>query len=100
MAEPLVPLPTASKTALLCRTRQDYISAMLAYDEVLRKDPFNHREMKKLVACHEAMLAADHAAEVEKQSTTMASLDAERQELPDLPDLAPESDPHQLAQKP
>ena len=73
---------------------------MLAYDEVLRKDPFNHKEMKKLVACHEAMLAQERSEEAAKQSVAMASLAASREELPDLPDLAPESDPHQLAQKP
>lgn len=81
---PMMSAPT--KIGAQCATRQDYVSAMLAYDEQLKQDPFDHTAMKHLVSCHEAMLQQDQADKAAAQALAAAPAKAaESDEFADLP---------------
>ena len=77
-------MPMAGKIGAQCATRQDYVSAMLAYDEQLKKDPFDHTAMKHLVSCHEALLQQDQADAAQVQAVAPAKA-SESDEFADLP---------------
>jgi hypothetical protein len=98
------PLVAEGLPGMHCSTRKNYVSAMLAYDEKLKKDPFNHAAMKQLVSCHEAMLkneqSSDSAKDSAKKQEIVTAQAADREEFPDLPKFSEDTGPSTLAAKP